>query len=213
MLSPASSKSSESKTHILVINAVAKLVSDFHRGASSPYSRPLLGDRTKIRAISQVYEQQRSIGKDALIRGFIVRNWMIVQNICEGKDNLEHKNLGWMKKVIRLLWTYSHEMWVGRCKQVHESTKGAIDSMNHQELLYCIRQSLKIPREELSISEKKLHINISNGMRVAHTKTLARWVRLLKQERLRTIRHRGNGSAPGTRLQKITRFLKQRDGA
>ena len=138
---------------------------------------------------------------------------MIVQNTCEGKDNLEHKNLGWMKKVIRSLWTYSYEMWVGRCKQVHESTKGATDSMNHQELLYCIRQYLKIPRDELSISEKKLHINISNGMRVAHTKTLARWVRLLKQERLSTIRQRRNGSASGTRLQKITRFLKRRDGA
>jgi len=37
-------------------------------------------------------------------------------------------------------------------------------NMNHRELLFCIRQSLKIPREELSISEKKLHLNISSGM-------------------------------------------------
>jgi len=144
----------KAKTHILVINAIAKLVSDFHHDRNSPYSQPLLGDIAKIRAISQVYDQQRRIGKDALIRGFIVINWMLVQNMCAGKEKLEHKDLGWMKKVIRSLWTYSYKMWVGRCKQVHESKKGDTDNMNHQELLYCIRQSLKIPREELSISEK-----------------------------------------------------------
>ena len=47
-------------------------------------------------------------------------------------------------------------------------------------------------------------------MRAAHAKTLARWVRLLKQERLSTIRQRRNRQASGTRPQKITKFFEEK---
>jgi len=122
-------------THPLIVNAVDMLLTGFHMGRKSPYARPPLRDATKIRAVEQVYRQQQCLGAEALARGFISRNWMVVQNLCDQTQDKEHKNVGWIRKFIKSIWVYSYEMWGLRCKQTYASSKENEENLNRQELL------------------------------------------------------------------------------
>jgi len=65
-------------------------VTNYHENKSRPsYAIPMLGDRVKLQSVQKVYEQQLQLGNEAIVRGFVTRNWMLTQNICEGKTKLE----------------------------------------------------------------------------------------------------------------------------
>jgi len=145
-----------------------------------------------------------------LVRGFISRNWMIVQNLCESAQDKEHKDVSWLKKFINSIWSYTYEMWGLRCKQTYEASSENEENLNHQELLFSIRQFFKIPRPTLSFQEKRLHLNVSRGMKVAHATTLARWLRLLKRERQYTLNHRRTNRRKKSKMQPITIFFSKR---
>jgi len=91
-------------------------------------------------------------------------------------------------EVIRALWDFSQSMWVKRCQNVHVKNTDDPCSLTHNELLYSIREILKVRRTNLSHVEKQLHLNVTRGMQVAHTRTLVDWLLLLSQEREKTIR-------------------------
>ena len=194
-------------THPLIVNAIDLLITGFHEGRPRPYARPLLGDATKIRAVEQVYRQQQSLGGEALARGFISRNWMVVQNLCDHERDKEHKNVGWIRKFIKSIWAYSYEMWGLRCKQTYASSKENEENLNHQELLFSIRQFFRRKRSDLSFQEKRLHLNLARGLKVAHVKTLARWLRLLKKERQFTMQQRRTSRKKSGKMQTITKFM------
>jgi len=198
----------KAKTHVLIINAFDMLLTNFHHNRPKKYSSPPLVDATKIALVRQVFQQQNALGQEAFARGFLTRNWMLAQNVLTLSKKPEAKNLPWLKNVIRAIWTYSHSMWVLRCKQVHSSSKNDPDNLTHQELIFSIRQFLRISRTEISSEEKLLHLNITKGLRIAHSKTLVRWIRLLTQERQKTIRNRRKKIRSKGGFQTITRFLK-----
>jgi len=153
-------------------------------------------------------KQQSALGQEAFARGFLTRNWMLAQNVLTLSEKPDAKNLPWLKNVIRAIWTYSHSMWVLRCKQVHSSSKNGPGNLTHQELIFSIRQFLRISRTEISNEEKLLHLNITRGLRIAHSKTLVRWIRLLTRERQKKIRNRRKVIRSKGGFQTITRFLK-----
>jgi len=199
----------KAKTHILIINAIDIFLTQVRKKTKPRYVVPPLGSKKKIQIVQQVFAQQVSLGALSLHKGFISRNWMLAQNICDDNKDAEHKNLPWLKKVIKALWEYSQEMWVHRCKQAHLNNKEDPDNMTHNEISFSLRQYLRLDRTVLSVTEKKLHLNVARSIKTAHTKTLVRWLKLLKTERELTIRIKRTERRNSGRLQTITRFLSK----
>jgi len=123
----------KSRTHILLIEAISAFLDQVHKRQKVEYVAPLLGDADKIRMTEQVFTQQLHLGKFSLHRGIITRNWMVLQNEFQHNDSRQ-KNLMWLRNLIRALWTYSYDVWVSRCKQVHTKNPDDLVSMNHEEL-------------------------------------------------------------------------------
>jgi len=195
-------------THLLIVNAIDVFLTRVHFGQKIECSKHTLGDRTKVKVVDQVFCQQTLLGAFSLHKGFLARNWMVAQNVCLDKPDTESKDLPWMKKVIKALWSYSHDMWVQRCQNVHRKSKTDPCSLNHNELLFSIRRLLRTPRIQLSVEEKKLHLNVTRGLKVAHTRTLVDWLMLLSSEREKTIRNKREARRSKFKLQPITKFCR-----
>jgi len=125
------------------------------------------------------------------------------------KKDVEHKNLHWMKNVIRALWEYLQDMWAHHCKQANLNNKDDPDNLTHNEILFALRQYLRLDCKDLSVAGKKLHLNVTRSIKTAHTKTLVRWLKLLKKERELTIQMKRNERRASGRPQTITRFLSR----
>ena len=136
---------------------------------------------------------------------------MILQNLCTKTPDLLFRDIPWLQKLIRALWNFANKIWISRCKQINEKDKHELSSLTHQESIIIIREYLNLPRAKLSNVEKRLHLGITKQLRHAHSITLSRWIRLLSQERMRTIRD-SQAKATKSRLPQITRFFypKQR---
>lgn len=57
-------------THILIINTFDMLLSGFHHGWIPKYVPPPMVDIQKIKLVQQIFEQQKNLGNDALVRVF-----------------------------------------------------------------------------------------------------------------------------------------------
>jgi len=197
-------------THILLIDAFSTFLDQVHKRKNVKYVTPMLGDAGKILMTEQVVTQQIHLGKYSLHRGIISRNWMVLQNEFQSKSDSRQKNLVWLRNLIRALWTYSYDIWVSRCKQVHTKNPEDLVSMNHEELKKVVRGYLNIDRTKLSVLERKLHLNVTKKLPYAHPRTLVRWILLLKDERTRT-EHDRRTVRKIQRNQQITRFFPMRN--
>ena len=193
-------------THVLLVDAIASLLDQTHQGHRVSYKAPLLGDTAKIRMTDQVFHQQLRLGKFSLHRGIVSRNWMVLQNDLTSNVDSNQKNFVWLRNLIRALWTYSHDVWVSRCKHVHTKNPDDFCSMNHEELIQVVRSYLKLDSSSLSAIERKIHLNVTKKLPFAHSRTLVRWIHLLKDERARTENGRRNIRRV-QRNQQITRFF------
>ena len=174
-------------TSPLIINSFASILTAAHTPTDPKPPTPLLRNRTQIRIMRQIFTQQTSLGPHALSRGLLARNWTILQNLHKRVQDTQRKDIPWLSKVIRAVWTYSHSLWLDRCKHVH-STEA---NLNHTELQVIIRKYLQIDQKDLSADEKKIHLNVAQNMKFAHRKTLARWLELLRTECESTLRKKG----------------------
>jgi len=193
-------------THVLIVDALASFLDQVHKNSKISYQAPLLGDAIKIRLTDQVFHQQLRLGDFSLHRGIVSRNWMILQNELTSKEDSKKKKLVWLRNLIRALWTYSNDIWVARCKQVHTKNPDDLCSMNHEELMQVVRTYLKLDSSSLSALERKLHLNVTKKMKFAHSRTLVRWIILLRDERARTENCRRDVRR-NLRNQHITRFF------
>ena len=180
----------KAKTAPLIIDAFANLLNSFHFNKRPSSPEPMLKNKSQTAAVDSVFEQQLLLGPTSIHRGFLTRNWMVVQNLCHNWENLQHKDLTWLKKIVTACWYFSHEIRVQRCQFVNQSDKSNPLGMSHCDLLSEIRTYTKIPKNELSTEERKLHFNVKRILRVAHKTTLIKWLDLLQTERESTIRRK-----------------------
>ena len=178
------------KTSKLIIDAFEALLLALRRNTSPIFPTPLLRNQTHLQVVQQVFEQQSKVGLDSVVRGFLVRNWMVAHNVCSHRNNIHHRDLPWIKNVICALLDFGLSIWKERCTAVNDFSKDNPLSMQSNDLLQSIKQYINIPKSELSTVEKALHTNISRIITKAHQRTLARWLILLRSEREATIRRK-----------------------
>ena len=94
-------------TNPLIIHAVTALVSANHNNSTAQYPSPLLNKRQHNRILNIVFQQQLLLGSNALIRGLIARNWMILQNLHINAP-INYISTLWAQVFIQSLWNYTH---------------------------------------------------------------------------------------------------------
>ena len=195
-------------TNPLIIQGITALLNGHHQANTPQYLNPLFYKRRQQSVLHEVFQQQQRLGPNAILRGLIDRNWMVLQNLHSSSPP-DHLDLLWLSNLIKTLWTYSHSVWVARCKHVNQTTADEPISLTQAEQMSIIRQYLKLPRDILTREEKRLHLNISRGMRSAHTTTLAHWIHLLREVRAEAIRNQSSGRPIRQSMQSITKYFRR----
>jgi len=126
---------------------------------------------------------QLLLGKNIFHLGYISYKWGIVFKAYSTNDKKGTHHISWASKVIKAIWGFSQRIWRNRCSWIHQKQSGIDESLYTEELKSTIKEYLKLPRNLLSKRERALHINVSRHLRVAYSTTLARWLRLLANER------------------------------
>ena len=202
------SQLSKLNTNPLIVQAITAILSAVHQSKPPTCPTPPFYKRRHHSILKTVFLQQVNLGPSSLLRGLVVRNWAILQNLHEHKSP-DDPNIKWFHRLLHAIWEYSYSMWIGRCKYVNNTTTDDPTSLTHNEQLAIIRQFLRIPRNKLSTQEKHLHRNISRGMKAAHTTTLTHWIHLLKEVRAQSIRRKANSKPSKRGLQLITKFFRK----
>ena len=53
-------------------------------------------------------------------RGFVIQEWEALQNMASSPDNESSENVEWASRLIQALWSYSSDIWKGRCHIIHK---------------------------------------------------------------------------------------------
>ena len=184
------------------------LLNRHHHAQTPQCPKPPFYKKRQRSILQEVFLQQQRLGPNALIRGLIARNWMLLQNL-HSKSPPNHLDRPWLGNLIRALWTYSHSIWVARCKYVNYATTDNLLCLSQVEQLSIVRQYLKLPRDSLTREEKRLHLNISRGIRSAHTTTLAHWIHLLREVRADAVRKKSSGRPLRKAMHSITKYFRR----
>ena len=196
-------------TNPLIIQAITVLITAYHQSAEPICPTPPFYKKRQHDILKEIFKQQTRLGPSAIIRGIVTRNWVLLQNLHQ-KSPPESPNLQWHQLLIRTIWDYSHSIWVSRYQHVNHSSKDNPHSLTHTEQLTIIRQFLRTPRRTLTREERRLHLNISKGMKHAHTKTLDICIHLLREVRAQAIRQKATGQPLQRGMQLITKFFRRK---
>jgi len=168
------------------------------------------GDKKKHDLIRRAYDHQLLLGKNIFHLGYISYKWGIVFKAYSTNEKKGTHHISWASKVIKAIWNFSQRIWRQRCSWIHQKQSGIDESLYTEELKSTIKEYLKLPRNLLSKRERALHINVSRHLRVAYSTTLARWLRLLANERAETIRSKRKDRIAKGGLQPLTKFFRWR---
>ena len=178
------------KTAKPIISIFMELLVAFQENRVPVFPTFLFGDKKKHAMLHRVFKNQLLLGNNSFHVGYISYKWSMMQTLYL-RSTTSYKqvfDVSWSAKVISALWDFSNRIWTKRCSIVHSKNPETSNSLNDEELRSSIRKYLGYPRDQLSPTEKSLHLNISSNIIRASSITLARWLHLLAEERALTIR-------------------------
>jgi len=168
------------------------------------------GDGKKYEVLKRVFLNQQQLGQNVFHVGYISYKWSMVQSLFMIKTTKQVIfDVSWASKVILALWDFSAYIWTKRCSIIHSKDPENATSLNEEELKASIRKYLRFRRNDLSPTEKNLHLNISSNLIRASSITLARWLHLLAEERQRTIRLKRTQQIQQGGTRPITRYFRR----
>ena len=111
----------------------------------------------------KIYRKQIQVGRESLSRGFIIKEWETLQNICVDKTNTTGANIEWASQIISSLWTYSKSIWGARNKFINESSADTKRSPKTTELLRVLDQEIAAARSRsIDYDTNQLLLNIES---------------------------------------------------
>jgi len=201
------------KTAAPLIKMFCEFLIAYHQKRKPRRPTYSFGNKFAHTLLQRAYDHQMLLDSNVFHLGYLSYKWSIVTRHYDIKDtkkkNMPELDSTWTASIIHLIWNFSHGVWTKRCAHVHKKDKHAVESLCSEELKSSIRSYLRLPRNELSLEEKILHLNVSRHLRRAYTTTLTRWLHLLATERERTIRAKRQQRIRNGGLQPITRFFRK----
>lgn len=90
--------------------------------------------------------KHNQIGKTLLLQGYMVKEWVLLQNVYLKCEYVWDDKLDWVSQIVKALWKYSTFMWKSRCDKIHNNGKNNSPSINRRELLKSIKCELERTR-------------------------------------------------------------------
>ena len=188
----------------------------YHQNRTPKKPKAMFGSKKSNAYLLKAYNHQMLLKSNVFHLGYISYKWgyihkMHIKNQKEiNPETAPFFDSQWSTKVIQALWVFSQSIWKKRCAHVHKKDPELEESLCSAELKSSISSYLRLPRETLSRNEKLLHLNVSRHLKKAFPTTLARWLKLLAEERELTIRAKRSERIAGGGLQPLTKFFRWR---
>jgi len=188
----------------------------YHQNRKPKKPKAIFGSKKSNEYLLKAYNHQMLLTSNVFHLGYISYKWghihrMHINNQKEiNPETAPFFDSQWSTKVIQALWVFSQSIWKKRCAHIHKKDPELEESLCSEELKSSISSYLRLPRETLSRNEKLLHLNVSRHLKKAFPTTLARWLKLLAEERELTIRAKRSERIAGGGLQPLTKFFRWR---
>ena len=113
----------------------------------------------------------QEIGYTSFLQGYIITDWVLLQNIYLKCNNEWDNKINWKVKVIRAIWKYSTQMWKARCDKMHNAGPDK-QYISIKETLKLIQQELERTRYFGDYEIRQLRNNIKKSMGNSPTSAL-----------------------------------------
>ena len=122
----------------------------------------IISDDTKELA-RRIFKKQQDIGHLSYLQGYIITDWVLLQNIyLKCNDEWDNK-IDWMVKVIRAIWKYSTQMRKARWDKIHNANQDK-QSISRKKTINLIQQELERTRYFGDFEIRQLQSNIKKSM-------------------------------------------------
>ena len=134
------------------------------------------GDSKKYDMLRRGVTNQQLLGPNAFHSGYISYKWSTVQSLymIKSQNACPIFDVSWSSQIIQALREVSTYIWSKRCLIIHPKNPENASSLNDEELQASIRKYPPLQRNDLSPTEKSLHLNIASNLVRTSTITLAR---------------------------------------
>ena len=206
-------QSSLEKAHTspIIVTYLTGLLQEHRKGypqklQQHPYQNPKI-----VTLAKKVSAKQKEIGLLALTRGFIVREWEALQNLCDNHATTQAQNTEWASKCINALWTYSKSLWDDRCNLIHSPDQGTKLSLKTKEIRKVLRSEIEWLKRSKNYDDQQLVQNIQRHIDKALDKTMYKWLNTIRTKKEEKSRKQNHDHIPGPRARPIsTYFSRQR---
>ena len=155
-----------------------------------------------------MYHKQRTIGVHVLCKDLLIKEWESLQNVCVNSSNKTATNIEWASRVVQALWTYSKQIWDGRCEFIHEKNPITSRSLKTDEILKILQQEIDTVRSQrMAYDTKKLLENIESNKAKARDQTIYKWMDMLRHRKEDDIQKRRHDQIFRPRAQAITKWF------
>lgn len=119
-----------------------------------------------------------------LAKGFLITEWESLQNVCTSNTNTSPFNIEWVSRGIFALWSYSKQIWGGRCKFVHDTNPNTNKSLKINELLRILKKEIQALKERrVDYDTSQLIANIESKKQKAKNHTMYKWLDMLRHQK------------------------------
>ena len=120
-------------------------------------------------------------------------------------------NIEWASRVISALWSYSRNIWDGRCQFVHATNSNTNKSLKTDELLRILNKEIEAIRNlNLGYDTQQLLQNIENKRLEAKNHTIYTWLDMLRYREEEEFQRKQHEQSHQIRVRPVT--LWQRSG-
>ena len=114
---------------------------------------------------------------------------------------------------MKALWSYSHQIWDGRCELIHTKNPLTTRSIKTDELLRILQQEIdSIRTQRISYDTQKLLENIESHKDTARDQTIYKWMDMLRHRKEDDIQKRRHDQTFRPRVQAITKWFFRQSG-
>ena len=195
------------KTVPMITNYILHILKEQRMGYSIPFKiTDFYSDQIKSFA-HKIYKKQVEVGQDSLSRGFLIKEWESLQNVCVDNTNTTGSNIEWASRIISALWSFSKSIWEGRSKYINEPNEKTKKSLKTMELLRVLEQKINLARQRaIDYDTHQLLQSIESRKKKAKEHILYKWLDTLRHKKEADAKRRRHENITSPRAQSIRRW-------
>ena len=163
----------------VITEAISQLLEQARKGYCDFRLRNVLATEEMKELTQKTMTLQLSMEITYLLKGYMFRQWAVIQYIYRKQKGFNDDNTCWMRSLIKAIWDYSASIWKKRCEQVHGHSEKSIRMRNRKEIIKTIQEHLRRTKYHPDHNVQQLRRNISRSIGNANITSLQTWLRMI----------------------------------